>query len=584
MAMKKYLKIGPYGIGACAIVAVAVLLRVTLDALNWPVTISDEGSMGLMAIHIAYHGEIPLVLYGQSYMGSLEAFLGSVFIRIFGISPFSLRLGVILLFTLFLITMYFLTSLLFSKKLALFTLALLSLGSDPMLSHEIIATGGSTQTLLFGSLAFLIISWLVLSIDRPQNKYTSLWRYLAYLGLGLVIGLGLWSDMVVAPYFAMAGLLLVIFCWRELLSPAPLFLFGGLLFGLMPLLVFNYESLNGTNSVYVLLSLFQGSGAQSVHTLSHTLHNILSTIQVSLPMATGEPFCPVNEWPWIGDNSPRSPICAVAHGSWGVSFLVLLFVVILLSASAVWKLRRQAGTAAPKEDIEQQQVSTATAEEDIEQQQERKKIIIRFVMLASAAIDIIIYAFSSAPSTLPGQHARYLIGLLIIMPAILAPLWHGASALTRSLVRTEQVKAIACRCILAFIFVVFLAGTIFTFMQVPAAQNTYQQDEALVHDLERIGVTHMYAEYWTCNRSAFLSDERITCAVVDNNLNLDWFHSRYKPYIPLIQHDPHAAYVCPLFLSYVDGEVTSLEKKASQPGAHYQRYIFEGYLVLVPTS
>lgn len=571
MTMKKYLKIGPYGTGACAIVVVAVLLRVTLDALNWPVTISDEGSMGLMAIHIAYHGELPLVLYGQSYMGSLEAYLGSVFIRIFGISPFSLRLGVILLFTLFLVSMYFLTSLLFSKKLALFTLALLSLGSDPMLSHEIIATGGSTQTLLFGALAFLIISWLALSIDRPQSKYTLLRRYLAYLGLGLVIGLGLWSDMIVAPYFAMAGLLLVLFCWRELFSPASLFLFGGLFFGLMPLLVFNYESLNGTNSFYVLLSLFQGSGAQTAHTLSQTIHNILSTIQVSVPMATGEPFCPVNEWPWIGDNSPRSPICAVAHGSWGVGYLLLLSVVILLTASAVWKLRRQ-------------QTGTFAAEEDIEQQQERKKIIIRFVMLASAAVDIIIYAFSSAPSTLPGQHARYLIGLLIIMPAILAPLWHGASTLTWSSVRTEQAKTIACRCILAFIFVAFLAGTIFTFAQVPAAQNTYQQDEALVHDLERIGVTHMYTEYWTCNRSAFLSDERITCVVVDNNLKLDWFHSRYKPYIPLVQHDPHAAYVCPLFLSYVDGEVASLERKASLPGAHYQRYIFEDYLVLVPTS
>lgn len=576
--MKKYLKIGPYGIIASAIVVVAVIIRVTLDALHWPVTISDEGSMGLMAIHIAYRGELPLVLYGQSYMGSMEAFLGSVFIRIFGISPFSLRLGVILLFTLFLITMYFLTSMLFSKKLALFTIALLAFGSDPMLSHEIIATGGSTQTLLFGSLAFLIVSWLALTIRRPQRKFTLLWRYLAYLVLGLAIGLGLWSDMIVAPYFAAAGLLLVLFCWRDLFSPAPLFLFGGLLFGLMPLIIFNYESLNGTNSLAVLLGLFQGSGAQSVHTLSQTLHNILSTIQVSIPMATGEPFCPVNEWPWIGDNSPRSTMCAVAHGSWGVGFLIVLSVAILLTAGAVWQLRKKAGTAAAGGDNEQRQ------EQQEQERQEGTKVIIRFVMLVTAALDIIVYSLSSAPSTLPGQHARYLIGLLIIMPAILAPLWHGASTLTRSLARDERAKAIACRCILAFIFVAFLAGTVFTFTQVPAAQSTYQQDEALVHDLERIGVKHMYAEYWTCNRSAFLSDERITCVVVNTDLSLDWFHSRYKPYIPLVEHDPHAAYVCPMFLSYVSAEVANLEKKADAPGSHYKRYVFEDYLVVVPTS
>ncbi|HVB26163.1 MAG TPA: hypothetical protein VNG51_29760 [Ktedonobacteraceae bacterium] len=116
MTMKKFLKIGPYSISAFAIVGVAVLLRVILDAFNWPVTTSDEGSMGLMAIHIAYHGELPLVLYGQSYMGSMEAYLGSVFFRIFGISLFSLRLGVILLFTLFLVSMYLLTCAPFSAR------------------------------------------------------------------------------------------------------------------------------------------------------------------------------------------------------------------------------------------------------------------------------------------------------------------------------------------------------------------------------------------------------------------------------------------------------------------------------------
>ena len=124
------------------------------------------------------------------------------------------------------------------------------------------------------------------------------------------MGLGVWSDMIVVPYFAMACLLLVFFCWRELFSPALLFLLGGFCFGMMPLLIFNYESLNGTNSFFVLLGLFHGSGEQAVHTLSQILHNILSTIQVSVPMATGEPFCPVNEWPWIGDNSSRSTACA----------------------------------------------------------------------------------------------------------------------------------------------------------------------------------------------------------------------------------------------------------------------------------
>ena len=569
--MKKYLKIGPYGTAALAILVFSFILRVTLAAFNWPVTTSDEGSMGLMAIHIAYHGELPLVLYGQTYMGSLEAFLGSVFFRLFGISLFSLRLGVILLFTLFLASMYLLTSLLFSKKLALVTLALLALGSDQVLSHEIIATGGSTQTLLFGSLAFLFTSWLALSFHRSLRLRALMWRYLAYLALGLVIGLGLWSDMIVVPFFAMAGLVLVLFCWREFFSLAPLFLLGGLILGLLPLLDFNFVVLHGTNSAVVLLGLFQGNSSPTSHTLPQILHNVQSSIQVSLPMATGEPFCPVIEWPWIGDSSPRTPACTIAHSLWGVGYLLLLLIAILLTASIIWKLRKKIGVQPSPEDVEQQQ-------------QVHTRFVIQLVMLIGAAIDIIFYALSSASVSLPGIHSRYLIGLLIITPAILAPLWNGASAISRSSALAEQTKSIACRCILALIFIAFLSGTIFTFSQVASAQSAYGQEEALIHDLERVGVTHMYTEYWTCNRIAFLSNERITCAVIDNNLKVDVYYSRYKPYLPLVQDDPHAAYVCPLNLPVVDGMRANLEREASQPGAHYRRYIFDGYLVLQPSS
>jgi hypothetical protein len=568
--MKKYLKIGPYGATALAILVFSFLLRVTLAAFNWPVTTSDEGSMGLMAIHIAYRGELPLVLYGQTYMGSLEAFLGSVFFHLFGISLFSLRLGVILLFILFLASMYLLTCLLFSKKLALVTLALLALGSDQVLSHEIIATGGSTQTLLFGSLAFLVASWLVLSFHRSLRLRVLVWRYLAYLALGLVVGLGLWSDMIVVPFFAMAGLLLVLFCWRELFSPAPLFLLGGLILGLIPLLDFNFVVLHGTNSAAVLLGLFQGSSSPTMHTLPQILHNVQSTVQVSLPMATGEPFCPVIEWPWIGDSSSRTPACAIAHGLWGGGYLLLLLVAILLTASIIWQLRRKTSVQASPEDVEQQQV--------------HKRFVIQLVMLSGAAVDIIFYVLSSAPVSLPGIHSRYLIGLLIITPAILDPLWNGASAISRSPAWAERTKTVACRCMLALIFVAFLSGTLFTFSQVASAQSAYGQEEALIHDLERVGVTHMYTEYWTCNRLAFLSNEQITCAVIDNNLKVDMYYSRYKPYIPLVENDPHAAYVSPLNLPVANAMRANLERKASQPGAHYRRYIFDGYLVLQPSS
>ena len=47
-----------------AMVAAAILARLVLIYFNWPVTNSDEGNMGLLAMHVAYRGELPIFFYG----------------------------------------------------------------------------------------------------------------------------------------------------------------------------------------------------------------------------------------------------------------------------------------------------------------------------------------------------------------------------------------------------------------------------------------------------------------------------------------------------------------------------------------
>ena len=118
----------------------------------------------IMAMHILYNGEHPIFFYGQNYMGTLEAYLGSAFFYLFGVSVFSLRLGPVLFFALFLVNMYLLTSLLYTKKLALITLIFLTLGSSIMLDTELVALGGYPELLFFGSLSLLLASWLAISL------------------------------------------------------------------------------------------------------------------------------------------------------------------------------------------------------------------------------------------------------------------------------------------------------------------------------------------------------------------------------------------------------------------------------------
>src|SRR5437763_6432594 len=229
---KKYLKIGERGIGALVIIAVAVLLRILLIAQSWPGMSSDEGTMGLEAMHIAYRGELPIFFYGQSYMGTIEAYLAAGTYHLFGVSSFSLRLGMVFIFALFLLVMYLLTRLLFTKNVALISIALLCFGSNETFMRQLRTIGGDIETMLFGPLMLLLASWLALSFHAEATFAERKKRFVIYGCLGLVMGLAIWSHMLVLPVVLMTLLLLFLFCRSEIRTRATLWLLAGLFIGL----------------------------------------------------------------------------------------------------------------------------------------------------------------------------------------------------------------------------------------------------------------------------------------------------------------------------------------------------------------
>ena len=123
----KYRKISISGLGVALLLAMAILLRIILIWNGWPPTNSDEGVMGLMALHIFKRGEWPIYVYGQNYLGALEAYLGAFFFRFFGPSLFALRLGLIVLYVGFLLALYRLVCLLYNKGIALVSIFFLCL-------------------------------------------------------------------------------------------------------------------------------------------------------------------------------------------------------------------------------------------------------------------------------------------------------------------------------------------------------------------------------------------------------------------------------------------------------------------------
>jgi len=147
-----------YDLIALALILLMVAVRLLLSILGFPGTDSEEGTMGLMALHIAQGKDWPIFYYGQNYMGAGEAYVGALMFHLFGVSLLSLRLGMVLFLVVFMVGIYCLASLLYGKKVALVSLFLLSIGARFVITPEMRAVGGAVETLVFGTLSLLLAS------------------------------------------------------------------------------------------------------------------------------------------------------------------------------------------------------------------------------------------------------------------------------------------------------------------------------------------------------------------------------------------------------------------------------------------
>ena len=539
-------------------------MRILLIANGWPETDSDEGTMGLAAMHIAFHGDHPVFLYGQNYMGMIEAYVGAFLFRLFGVSLFNLRLGMTLLFTLFLVSIYCLTSVLYSKKLALVTLALLSVGARNVVLPEIRAVGGVVETLIFGSTVMLLASWLALTADDDVLPRKRMLRLVVYGGWGLATGLGLWSHILVIPFVFTSSLLLIIFCRRDICSLAPLCLLVGSIIGAMPLIYYNITSPLNQNSLEVALSIQGGNGVVQKVTFAQQLSG---TLLFSLPEATGfSPFCTLQELPLFGPASSRTAFCTVSQGGWSLGYIALMVIAVCMAIIALWKLWRSHRTDKQSWTYDQQQITIIHTA--------------RLLLLCGAGLTLALFALSPLSAEKPWS-TRYLIGLFIALPAVLWPLWNGiGSSNATSSVQSARSrwgsKALRASLFL-LISVTFIGGMLNNLHEIPNDKSLLQQDTVLIHGLLEHGITRISAGYWVCDRLAFASQEQIICNVVEPQLQEGL--NRYTPYISIVKADPTAPYVFPLDSDFAQAAAVNHLLNS----AHYRRFVIDGYIVYQPT-
>ena len=545
-------------------IAVAITLRLVLDAMGWPLLNSDEGTMGLMAIHIARAGERPIFFYGQNYMGALEAYIAAALFKVFGDSLFALRLAIILLFGLFLVSLYVLARLLYSKPIALLTVAVLSFGSDDLVRREMKADGGYMETLLFGTLLLVLSVLLARGYMRPPTILARLWRLAGYAAWGLVAGLGLWSDLLILPFIVVAGGLLVWFCWRDILSLFPFALLFGFFIGAFPLIKYNRHALPGKDSLHVFESLMSTGGTGQIGVHTSLLHQIIGTVFVSLPIGTGAgPLCPLpspdlnptapEPQPFAPGTSKYALTCTVVHGVWGIGVVILGALALVVAALALWRAYRD-GSAARHAVLRRECVVQYAG---------------RLAVLGVAAMVVVAYVHSPAPALVPWASDRYLIGVIVAAPAVLALLWERVSGA----IKTPRATRIACRAALAVICLAYFIGPVDTILRVvPPVQAVNAQQTALIAELPHLHATRIYTDYWTCGRLMFLSDENIVCEVVISNLQPGF--NRYPPYEAIVQHSAQQpTYVVPIG-SLQDA---TLMRQMASGTAHYHRTVLAGY-------
>ncbi|MFJ2081798.1 hypothetical protein ACIOBK_04540 [Micromonospora chokoriensis] len=501
-------RLGPAGWLTTLVLLAGVGYRIWLLAHATPPTNSDEATMGLAALHIARGEGFPVWFYGQQYMGTLEAYLAApVFAVAGGPSLVGLRLPTLLLYAVFLLLAWRLTLRLTGDRwFGLLVVALLALGSDRIVKNQLIAGGGYPEMNAAGvALAVLAVD---LATGRPGRRLA---RWAAW---GFLAGLMLWVDPLVLPYVVATGAVLVGLCRRELRGAAGALLGAAAVLGAAPLLL--HSLLNGRNPLHAVLA---ASGANATAGWADRLHGGLL---LGPPLGMG--FCDPGR-------------CA----TWQLWWALALPLLLALGAVSAWRALRSPASAHSAGAAG----SARAAESGVSA---RVAAAVQLALVLAAVATVGAYTVSSSAGLTPVESSRYLSCLLISLPALLWPVWTVARDGLRQVadgrrgVRTTLARSVA---------VVLLVATVGTAAHAtwraaqtaPATRADEARHTELVGTLRQLGVRHVRAGYWTCNRLTFASAERVVCAVVDDDLRPGF--DRYPAYRREVDEAAAPAWVAP---------------------------------------
>jgi hypothetical protein len=454
-----------------------------------------------VALHIATGRAHPTYIYGQHYMGALEAYLAAPFVGVFGPSITTLRLGTLALFIGFFWATYWWSRRTFSPWFAVLVTVFLALGSDRVLRNELQANGGYGEMLFLGAL--LVALTAALALPRVVVRR----RWLAFGAWGVTAGAAMWSDALVAPYVLVLGLALLALCWRELLGWPAAALVGGSIIGLAPAIIHNVRLPAGVGTLHDLRAYDVVDQPGTGITLMDHVRGTVEGTALSTGMCDMLGCTPWQRW-------------------WAWAVPALLLAAIALGGWTLLHRRRPAPS-----------LPTATRPEPV-------RAVLLVALAAGALLTMGVFGRSTHSVILVWQSSRYVSNVMISAPVLLWPLWVAVRTRARGgwpRLATAVVNVSAVG-VLALVAVTAASAHVSVFAESrDSGVLVRDRDRDVVAALDRLGVDRFYTDFFLCHRLIFQTDERLVCATMLDDLTPGW--DRYLPYRDTLAQTPDPAYI-----------------------------------------
>jgi hypothetical protein len=547
-----------------ALLVGAAILRLALAYRGWPSVNSDEATIGLMADDILWHGAHPGFTYGEYHVGALDAYLQAPFFAIFGPTNFTLHLTTTVQTLLFLLIFYLFTRALYAPLVAGITIALLGLGPGEELFYTLRAGAHAQDTLLLGSLL------LGLVYTRLRRRGSVRGVLALDLAIGLVAGLGIWSTFLMAPFVLVAAIALGVEARRSIkAAPGPtrrgnrrlqmLVIVGGLLIGMAPV-IHNLIVIPGTQLAEII-GASGGTDAFSTHSsvlgfFESIGWQIAATLLFGLPSMFGSRAictgCPLWPSPTVVPTPAEALREALISAPFSLLFIVCWFAAAWPLARDVWRARQH-----------------VTAKEASNAPNFDARWWGKMMLVAGGGLTLLEYMATGSSYQNVDTATRYIIGVYLCTPLIVAPLsqsveqfWRWLRTRKQHMAATRRPRLLALLAV-APLLALFAAGILGVQQAWKQSSNTSMygvpagtRDQQVIAFLEAHHATRFYTTWWVCYRLMFAAQEQVECYVVSNtNAFAPGYFNRVPAYAQAVQDAPHPAYVFDLTTAEVSRSV-----------------------------